>query len=112
MIPDQADLVEATVDIVRRMQETVLCIQGPPGCGKTFTAAQAILGLLRNGKAVGVTANSHKTILNVLRTVHDAMKQAGEDFRLVKLGESAADCKDPLDAGPHGGQSFAVAIGW
>ena len=82
------NLVAECVDVVRRMQNTVLCIQGPPGTGKTFTAAQAILGLLRAGKKVGATANSHKAILNVLRTVYEAMEKTGETFRVVKVGEA------------------------
>ena len=72
-------------------ENTVLCIQGPPGTGKTYTAAHAILGLLRDGKTIGVTANSHKAILNVLRAVHEAMQKAGEDFPIVKVGETDGD---------------------
>jgi uncharacterized protein len=91
IISGGADLLQASVDVIRRMKETVLCIQGPPGTGKTFTAAQAILGLLQDGKRIGVTANSHKAILNVLRAVHEAMKVACTDFRIVKVGNSADD---------------------
>lgn len=116
IIPEDADVVKASVDVVRRMKETVLCIQGPPGTGKTFTAAQAVMGLLQDGKKVGVTANSHKAILNVLRAVHEAMEKAGTDFRIVKVGNpeddpliedktikhvpSAADAYDALNHGP------------
>ncbi len=73
------------------MKNTVLCIQGPPGCGKTFTAAEAILNLLRRGYKVGVTANSHKAILNVLRAVCVGMKKANEKFRVIKVGDDDAD---------------------
>jgi predicted RecB family nuclease len=47
----------------------VLAIQGPPGAGKTFTGAHLIANLLTSGKRVGVTANSHKVIANLLKQV-------------------------------------------
>lgn len=85
------DSSTAAIDIVRRMQNTVLCVQGPPGAGKTYTAAQAILGLVKTGKRVGVTATSHKAILNVLRAVHDARLQEGIAFPIVKVGSHEDD---------------------
>ncbi len=91
IIPTGANLLKASVDVVLQMRETVLCIQGPPGTGKTYTAAHAILGLLQKGMKVGVTANSHKAILNVLRAVHEAMQKAGEDFPILKVGEVDGD---------------------
>ena len=91
IIPEDAALLPTTVDVVRRMNNTVLCIQGPPGTGKTYTAAQAILRLLKDGRRVGVTANSHKAILNVLRTVHEAMVATKKVFRIVKVGQSEDD---------------------
>ena len=56
-------------DLVGRLDGSTLCIQGPPGTGKTYTAAAIIVELLRRGKRVGVTANSHKVILNLMRAV-------------------------------------------
>lgn len=63
------------VRISADLDDTVLAIQGPPGAGKTFTGAQMICELVRRGASVGVTAVSHKVILNLLNTV---MKVAGE----------------------------------
>ncbi|QDT48937.1 hypothetical protein Pan258_29840 [Symmachiella dynata] len=91
IIPEGADLTLATVDAIQRMDDTVLCIQGPPGSGKTYTAAAAICQLLQDGKRVGVTANSHKAILNVLHAVHKRMKENGDNFRIVKIGSSTDD---------------------
>jgi predicted RecB family nuclease len=48
----------------------VLAIQGPPGSGKTHQAALVILELVRRGKRVGVTANSHEVCKGVLAKVH------------------------------------------
>ncbi|MFL9906808.1 AAA domain-containing protein [Paraburkholderia sp. RL17-337-BIB-A] len=51
------------------MDETCLFIQGPPGAGKTYTGSHVIVELLRQGKRVGVTSNSHHAINNLLQAV-------------------------------------------
>ena len=61
--------LEAVRRIARQLDRSVLPVQGPPGSGKTYTGAQAILDLLADGKRVGVTANSHKVISNLLGAV-------------------------------------------
>ena len=68
---DEAPL--ATVRrITPRLDRSVLPVQGPPGSGKTHTGARMILDLLADGMRVGVTANSHKVISNLLTAVCDA----------------------------------------
>ena len=42
-------------------------MQGPPGTGKTHTAAQVIDALVRDGWKVGVVAQSHAVVENLLR---------------------------------------------
>jgi len=70
---------ESTVECARRvvlaLDGGVLAIQGPPGAGKTFTAARMIVDLVRAGKKVGVTAVSHKVIRNLLEEVVRAAAQ-------------------------------------
>lgn len=44
----------------------VLPIQGPPGAGKTHVGAQMIVALIKAGKTIGITANSHKVILGLV----------------------------------------------
>ena len=58
--------------VAPRLNRSVLPVQGPPGSGKTYTGARMILDLLADGKRVGVTANSHKVISNLLTAVCDA----------------------------------------
>ena len=58
--------------IAPRLYRSVLPVQGPPGSGKTYTGARMILDLLAGGRRVGVTANSHKVISNLLAAVCDA----------------------------------------
>jgi len=84
------DLTEATIDVITRMENTTLCIQGPPGSGKTYTAANAIVQLLRLGKRVGVTANSHKAIAKLM----DEVAKLIEDeisIRCVKIQSKDSD---------------------
>lgn len=66
----------AAVRVAPQLRQTVLAIQGPPGAGKSHTAARMILELLRHGKRVGVTATSHKVIGNLLNKVHEAADEA------------------------------------
>ncbi len=62
----------------------VLPIQGPPGAGKTFTAARMVCELVRKGARVGITANSHKVIVNLLDAVMSAAEERGLDLRAVR----------------------------
>ncbi|TMA81147.1 MAG: hypothetical protein E6J56_02640 [Deltaproteobacteria bacterium] len=43
-------LVDATVRLCRELDRGVLPIQGPPGSGKTYVGARAIVALATNGK--------------------------------------------------------------
>ena len=63
-------IAEASVHALN-LNHSVLCIQGPPGSGKTYTAAHIILNLVQRGKRVGVTSNSHKAVLNVLKMIFE-----------------------------------------
>ena len=64
--------LEAVRRIAPRLDRSVLPVQGPPGSGKTYTGARMILDLLGRGLRVGVTANSHKVISNLLGAVCEA----------------------------------------
>jgi uncharacterized protein len=79
---------EAVPRLCASMDRTSLVIQGPPGSGKTTTAAQAIVRLLQDGATVGVASNSHKAILNL---IGKCVEIAPETVRPVKAGGSATD---------------------
>lgn len=89
--PESKDLLSSTVDAIRRMDRTYLLIQGPPGSGKTFTAAHAIVNLIASGKRVGVTALSHKAINNLLKKVDEVARNQGVTFNGVKKSTSDED---------------------
>ena len=69
LVADNETPLEAVRRIAPRLDRSVLPVQGPPGSGKTYTGARMILDLLAGGKRVGVTANSHKVISNLLSAV-------------------------------------------
>src|SRR5580704_10407381 len=70
----------------------VLPIQGPPGSGKTYTGARMITAMVKAGLRVGVTANSHKVIRNLLDEVRKAADELGLDLTCIqKVSEETAD---------------------
>jgi predicted RecB family nuclease len=58
--------VEASIVRALALDGAVLPVQGPPGTGKTYQGARMIVALLKAGKRVGITANSHKVITKLL----------------------------------------------
>jgi predicted RecB family nuclease len=87
------------------LDDSYLFIQGPPGSGKTFMGARLIVNLLARGQKVGVTANSHKAIHNLLDAVEEVAKERNVSFRGVKKC-SAAD-----DSTKYNGRHFENASG-
>jgi len=71
------DLLAAAIGLAGQLDTSVLPIQGPPGSGKTFTGARMIAGLVGHGKQVGITANSHKVIGNLLKGTFEAAAERG-----------------------------------
>lgn len=84
LLPPGRDVVTGTIDIVSRLRDSYLFIQGPPGAGKTYTGSQVIVALIRAGKRVGVASNSHKAINNLLEAVERTARAAGVSFRGAK----------------------------
>ncbi|MEV6901179.1 TM0106 family RecB-like putative nuclease [Amycolatopsis sp. NPDC051372] len=65
------DLVATVIEAVDALDGSVLAVQGPPGAGKTYLAGKLIAHLVRSGRTVGVTSNSHKAVENVLSAALD-----------------------------------------
>lgn len=58
-----ADAVHAAV---RALDHSYVAVQGPPGAGKTFLASHVIARLVAEGAKVGVVAQSHAVIENLM----------------------------------------------
>jgi uncharacterized protein len=78
-------LIPAALRLCAELDGGVLPIQGPPGSGKTYIGARAIVALAKAGKRVGVTAVSHKVIANLLGEVVVAAREAGAAVRVAQL---------------------------
>ena len=76
------------------LDASYLFIQGPPGAGKTWTGARLIAHLLENGKRVGVAAQSHKAIHNLLKEIETVTREHGISFRGLK--KSTADSPESV----------------
>lgn len=84
--------VAAATRIAVDLDESVFPVQGPPGAGKTFTGARMIVALAREGRTIGVTANSHKVIRNLLDEVGVASREQGNVVQcLQKLSDKEDD---------------------
>lgn len=60
----------AIVESLGRLDDSYLAVQGPPGSGKTYVGAKVIAHLVTElGWRVGVVAQSHEVIENLLRRV-------------------------------------------
>ncbi len=92
--PPGDDTCAFAVDVVMRLDRTVLAIQGPPGSGKTYTGARMILAAIAAGRRVGVAGPSHKVITNLLMAVIDAAADQGV---AVRVGQK---CGDDDTSGP------------
>jgi len=84
-------LLTSVIEAVRNLEGSCLCIQGPPGAGKTYTAKHIIARLLKDGKKVGIASNSHKAINNLLVGVADQVAADGIPARLVKAQRETDD---------------------
>lgn len=58
--------VDAVHAAVRALDHSYVAVQGPPGAGKTFLASHVIARLLAEGAKVGVVAQSHAVIENLM----------------------------------------------
>ncbi|MGO4569978.1 TM0106 family RecB-like putative nuclease [Rhizobium sp. 2YAF20] len=85
IISSESELLPQVINVVKNLQSSCLCIQGPPGAGKTYTASHAILTLLRDGKKIAVTSNSHKAINNLISGVRKAAQAERVAVKIVKV---------------------------
>lgn len=90
--PD-ARTIGAVIATLLQLDRSALAVQGPPGTGKTYLAARVIRALVeQHGWRVGVVAQSHRVVENVL----DGVVAAGLDPAQVgKAAQRGASLEYP-----------------
>ncbi|MEB2346655.1 MAG: TM0106 family RecB-like putative nuclease [Deltaproteobacteria bacterium] len=76
-------LAGAFLRAARGLDGSLLCVQGPPGSGKTTESARVILALLDAGRTVGITSHSHRAIVNLMEA---CAREAGGALACLKVG--------------------------
>jgi uncharacterized protein len=109
--------------LVHQLDRSVLPIQGPPGAGKTYTAARMIVEALKAGMRVGVTAMSHKVISNVVEEtcraaskdgvpVSGIQKATGDQFCAASEVVATDDNAEVRQALDDGTANLAAGTAW
>lgn len=81
MPPDtpETERVDAMLRVIGNLEASHLVIQGPPGTGKTTFASQVIARLVKEGRKVAITSNSHAAINHLLVSSWNRCREAGID---------------------------------
>lgn len=86
--------LDAALRLATELPAGVLAVQGPPGAGKTYTGARMICRLAAAGKTVGITANSHAVVRNLLDEVLEAAEEMKVDVRCLQKPKGKAKLDD------------------
>jgi len=65
-LPHDATKIEDVTRALRESDNSYVAVQGPPGTGKTYLGKHVIAALVKDGWRIGVTAQSHAVIENIL----------------------------------------------
>ena len=119
---DGESALDAACRIAVELDGDVLAIQGPPGTGKTHTGGEIICALVRAGLRVGVTAVSHKVIVNLLENAAKRAQTHNLPIALIHRQngeydgawgiERMADYGDVANALEGGGARVVGATPW
>ncbi|MDX2055016.1 MAG: TM0106 family RecB-like putative nuclease [Polyangiaceae bacterium] len=96
LVNEGEDMTEALKRLCLNLDRSTLSIQGPPGSGKTYQATHAILALVRAGRRVGVTANSHQVITELLKKLHQLAGEQGEAIAIHHVCDPERFEENPL----------------
>lgn len=106
------DVLDAARRLALELETGTLPIQGPPGTGKTYAGARMVLDLVRAGKRVAVTAQSHKTISNLLEAVAAAATEERVPIRAIQKADAdVGPIEGVTRAGTNGEVAAALVAG-
>lgn len=71
-LPRTNDVIADITNALLNSDSSYIAVQGPPGTGKTHVGGAVIARLAKAGWRIGVTAQSHAVIENLLNAVHQA----------------------------------------
>ena len=89
LIEENKDLITQSIEIVKNLNNSYLTIQGPPGTGKTYTSAKIIIELMKAGKKVGITSNSHEAIKTLLIAIEQQAVDQNYEFSGMRKSKSS-----------------------
>ena len=81
------ETIDSLVASLLDLDSSYLAVQGPPGTGKTYTGAHVIRALVDAGWKIGVVAQSHATVHNMLEAVLKAGVDAGAVAKSPRSGD-------------------------
>lgn len=91
-------ILEKSIDWAAKLDSSYLPIQGPPGAGKSYTASHMIFELIKNGNKIGITALSHKVIINLLHKVKQIAENEKLDIKILYKGSTTNEDEYPWDS--------------
>ncbi|QCB92315.1 TM0106 family RecB-like putative nuclease [Cellulomonas shaoxiangyii] len=94
-LDDPADAVDVLTRALLDLDHSYVAVQGPPGTGKTYTGARVVAELVRQGWRVGVVAQSHAVVENMLGAV------AGAGVPADAIAKKAPGAQDGRVADPE-----------
>jgi len=68
---------EVLAALIGDLQSSYLVVQGPPGTGKTYSSARAILRLVAAGRKIGIAANTHNAVEQLLFEMNKYVEEFG-----------------------------------
>ena len=120
---DDETALEAATRVAPDLDGDWLGVQGPPGSGKTYLGAEVAVELVRRGRKVGVTANSHRVIGHLLDKIAERAADRGVDVKIGQKTDAAGECTsdaaerfakypDLLDAIQSGERNVVGGTAW